>query len=72
MPLPLSLAITAVSVARAFHTAPSFRRPSILRRVYYARLLVYGGTALAIITPFHTQPSPVAEDPLQLHHELGV
>ena len=45
MPLPLSLAFLAMRTARSFHAAPSFERPLMLRKLYFARLIGYSVAA---------------------------
>lgn len=47
MPLPLSFAFFGVHFARRLHHAPTFRRPVILKNIYYARVLAYSGVACA-------------------------
>ena len=39
--LPLSLAISCMRFAREMHSAPTFKRPFVLRKVYFARFTVY-------------------------------
>lgn len=41
MPIPMTVAIYAMRLARNFHNAPSIKRPLLLKKVYYARLLSY-------------------------------
>lgn len=41
MPLPLSLAFFGMHFARRLHRAPSFDRPRLLSKVYYARFALY-------------------------------
>ena len=56
MPLPLSLAFFAMRAARSFHAAPSFERPLMLRKVYFARLVGYSGAAIAGVASFLYSP----------------
>lgn len=42
MPLPLTLGMLALRAARRMHTASAAERPMLLRRVYFARVAVYG------------------------------
>jgi hypothetical protein len=41
MPLPLSLAFMGMKFAKQMHSAPVFKRPFLLRKIYYARFGAY-------------------------------
>ena len=45
MPIPLSFAFAAMRAAKRLHTAPSFERPKLFRKIYFARLCAYAALA---------------------------
>ena len=49
MPIPLSLAFSAMREAKRFHTAPVFARPFRLRTVYFARIGAYVATGAFVL-----------------------
>lgn len=56
MPLPLAFAFSGMAAARKMHSLEHTSRPLLLRRIYFARLAVYG-TVAVLALPFRSSPS---------------
>ena len=56
MPLPLAFAFSSMAAVKQMHFLAPTLRPRLLRRIYFARLAVYG-TVAVLALPLRGSPS---------------